>query len=99
MTSSITHCYYCLYIGPVIQSGAYGFRSTNNDCPSSSAKDDILVDVLQLLASEHGAHPLGLTPSYPAASCDQVSAANPGRKTGLYWVGSGDNVKRLNCEL
>ena len=83
-------------VGPVIQSGAYRF---NNDCPSSAARDDILVDVLQLLASEYGVYPLGLAPSYPATSCDQVSAANPGRKTGLYWVGSGDNVKRLNCEF
>ena len=83
----------------MIQSGFYGTRFTANGCPSESVTEDIFVDILQFLASEYGAHPLGLARSYPAMSCDQVYTANPNSKSGQYWIINGDDVIYINCEF
>ena len=87
------------YLGPVIGSGVYEAKPIVNGCPSESVKEDILVDVLQLLASEYGVNPLGLVRLYPAMSCDQVYAANPRSKSGFYWIMFNDITIRSYCEF
>ena len=90
---------YVKTLGPVIRSGAYEARPIVNGCPSESVEEDILVDVLQLLASEYGVHPLGLARSYPAISCDQVYEANPSSESGLYWIIFHGMTVRSYCEF
>ena len=85
-------------IGPVIRSGVYKAKLVN-DCPSESTNEDILVDMLQLLASEYGVNPLGLARLYPAISCDQVYETNPRSKSGLYWIIFNGISIRNYCEF
>ena len=83
----------------MIRSGVYKAKLIVNDCPSESINEDVLVDMLQLLASEYGVNPLGLARSYPAMSCDQVYEANPRSKSGLYWIIFNDMSIRSYCEF
>ena len=90
------------YLEPLIQTRTYeGGRSVPaaGSCPLQSAHEDITVDVLQLLSSEFGVRPLGLIRAYPAESCDQVAAANPGSPAGLYWISSDGNIVQVHCQF
>ena len=87
------------YLGPAIRSGVYAAKPIVNGCPSESVPEDILVDVVQLLASEYGVNPLGLARLYPAMSCDQVYEANPRSKSGLYWMILHGMTTRSYCEF
>ena len=88
-----------LFIGPVVQSGAYS-PTFSPDCPSDSVAEDILTDALQLLVSDFDVRPLGLIKSYAAVSCDQIIIAGPGSKSGLYWIRDRDgDVNQVMCEF
>ena len=87
------------YLGPVIRSGVYKAKVIVNGCSSESVKEDVLVDMLQLLASEYGVNPLGLARLYPAMSCDQVYEANQRSKSGLYWIMFNGITNKSYCEF
>jgi hypothetical protein len=73
----------------VINTGTYQSRVISSDAcssDSSQTREDIIVDVLQLLSDQYGLYPLGLTMSYAAESCDQVFEANPASPSSNYWV-------------
>ena len=81
----------------MIRSGVYTAKPIFSGCPLESVPEDILVDMLQLLASEYGVNPLGLARLYPAMSCDQVYEANPRSKSGFYWIKLHDMTVRSYC--
>ena len=87
-----------LCAGPLIQNGSYQSRPTGvGACPLPSDREDIEVDVLQLLSAQYGLRPLGLSPSYPAESCDQIEEANPNPRDGEYWIRMGEDVTQMRC--
>ena len=88
-----------LLAGPLIQSGSFTGSAYHGSCPSQQAREEVLVDVLQLLSAQFGVFPLGLTASYAAQSCDQVVEANPNSQSGMYWVDSGEGPARVSCEF
>ena len=57
-----------------------------SSCPSIQSREEIIVDVLQLLSAEFEVYPLGLAASYAAKSCDQVAQVNPDSPSGMYWI-------------
>lgn len=75
---------------PLITDGILTAQSYNESCPSPLMREDIMVDVLQLLSTQYGVFPLGLTSLYAADSCDQVAEVNPTSQSGTYWVTGTD---------
>ena len=88
-------------VGPLIDAGGYSPKIIEDGvCPSQSVREDIMVDVLQLLFSRYGARPLGLIRAYPAESCDQLALASPGSRPGMYWIGSdSQDASLVTCEF
>ncbi len=83
-------------VGPLVDAGGYPARVIDDGIfPSQSVKEDILVDVLQLLSVVYGARPLGLIRAYPAESCAQLALASPGTLSGLYWIGTSSQDATL----
>lgn len=72
-----------------MQTGTYPIKVGSSCSALQMMREEIMVDVFQLLATQFGFQPLGRSRSYFAESCDQVVEVNPDSESGKYWIDNG----------
>ena len=66
-----------------------------SNCPSKVSS--LQEEVLQILSTDFGVSPLGLSRQYPAQSCDEIYDANPSSTSGFYWIRAESAIQLSFC--
>ena len=67
----------------------------HSNCPSEVSS--LQEDILQILSTDFGVSPLGLSRQYPAQSCNEIHDANPSSTSGFYWIRAESAIQQYFC--